>query len=161
MGLFTMTNETWEKHANPWSVWSRMITLPILVLAIWSRIWIGWYGWVIVGILVIWLILNPKAFKKPNSTKNWASKAVLGERIWLNRKIISIPKGHSFMAILLNTINGSGLPFLIYGLYHFNFWITILGTIIIYAGKMWFLDRMVWLFEDMKNKHEEYNNWEY
>ena len=60
-----MTNETWEKHANPWSVWSRMITLPILVLAIWSRIWIGWYGWVIVGILVIWLILNPKAFKKP------------------------------------------------------------------------------------------------
>lgn len=156
-----MTNETWEKHANPWSVWSRMITLPILVLAIWSRIWIGWYGWVIVGILVIWLILNPKAFKKPNSTKNWASKAVLGERIWLNRKIISIPKGHSFMAILLNTINGSGLPFLIYGLYHFNFWITILGTIIIYAGKMWFLDRMVWLFEDMKNKHEEYNNWEY
>ena len=161
MGLFTITNETWEKHANPWSVWSRMITLPILVLAIWSRIWIGWYGWVIVGILVIWLILNPKAFKKPNSTKNWASKAVLGERIWLNRKIISIPKGHSFMAILLNTINGSGLPFLIYGLYHFNFWITILGTIIIYAGKMWFLDRMVWLFEDMKNKHEEYNNWEY
>ena len=161
MGLFTMKDETWEKHANPWSVWSRMITLPILVLAIWSRIWIGWYGWVIVGILVIWLILNPKAFKKPNSTKNWASKAVLGERIWLNRKIISIPKGHSFMAILLNTINGSGLPFLIYGLYHFNFWITILGTIIIYAGKMWFLDRMVWLFEDMKNKHEEYNNWEY
>ena len=156
-----MTNATWEKHANPWSVWSRMITLSILVFAIWSRVWIGWYAWIIVGIIVIWLIFNPKAFKKPKSTKNWASKAVLGERVWLNRKTISIPKNHSFMAILLNTINGSGLPFLIYGLYHFNFWITILGTIIIYVGKMWFLDRMVWLFEDMKNKHEEYNNWEY
>jgi hypothetical protein len=161
MGLFKMTNETWEKHANPWSVWSRMMTLPFLVFAIWSRVWIGWYAWAIVGIIVIWLIFNPKAFKKPKSTKNWASKAVLGERIWLNRKIISIPKDHSFMAILLNIINGLGLPFLIYGLYHFNFWITILGIIIIYAGKMWFLDRMVWLFEDMKNKHEEYNNWEY
>jgi hypothetical protein len=33
--------------------------------------------------------------------------------------------------------------------------------ILIYAGKMWFLDRMVWLFENMKEKHKEYSNWEY
>lgn len=65
------------------------------------------------------------------------------------------------MATLLNSINGLGLPFLIYGLYHFDFWITVLGTLLIYAGKMWFLDRMVWLFEDMKAQHDEYNNWEY
>ena len=113
------------------------------------------------GILVIWLILNPKAFKKPKSTKNWASKAVLGERVWINRKKVPIPKEYAFMAMLLNTINGSGLPFLIYGLYSFHFWTTLLGMVLIYAGKMWFLDRMVWLFENMKEKHTEYSNWEY
>jgi len=161
MGLLNMTDETWEKHANPLSVWTRMITLPFLVLAIWSRVWISWYAWIIVGILVIWLILNPKAFKKPKSTKNWASKAVLGERVWLNRRKIPIPKDYAFMATLLNTINGLGLPFLIYGLYSFHFWTTLLGMVLIYAGKMWFLDRMVYLFENMKEKHKEYSNWEY
>lgn len=65
-----MTDETWEKHANPCSVWTRMITLPFLVFAIWSRIWIDWYAWGIFGILVVWLVFNPKAFKKPKSTKN-------------------------------------------------------------------------------------------
>lgn len=158
MGLFTMTDETWEKHANPWSVWSRMVALTILVIAMWSRVWIGGYAWIIVGALVLWLIFNPKAFKRPKSTKNWASKAVLSERVWLNRKTIAIPKAHSFMAALLNSINGLDLPFLIYGLYNFHFWPTLLGITLIYAGKMWFLDRMVWLFEDMKVKHKKYSD---
>ncbi|MFT6715511.1 MAG: hypothetical protein ACJA0Q_000138 [Saprospiraceae bacterium] len=161
MEFFSMTDKTWERHSNPWSVWTRMITLPFLVLTIWSRIWIDWYAWVILGLLVMWLVFNPKAFARPKSTKNWASKAVLGERVWLNRKKIGIPKDHAFMATLLNTLNGLGLPFLIYGLYNFDFWPTVLGTIIIYAGKMWFLDRMVWLFEDMKDKDDKYASWEY
>ena len=161
MGIFTMSDETWEKHASPWSVWSRMITLPFLALTIWSRVWIDWYAWVILGVLAIWLILNPKAFSKPKSTKNWASKAVMGERVWLNRKEVPIPKQHATMATILNLMNGCGLPFLVYGLYHLDFWISLLGVTIVYAGKMWFLDRMVWLFEDMKNKNETYQRWEY
>ena len=100
MGLLNMKDETWEKHANPMSVWTRMITLPFLVFAIWSRVWISWYAWIIVGLLVIWLILNPKAFKKPKSTKNWASKAVLGERVWINRKKVPIPKEYAFIGVI-------------------------------------------------------------
>ena len=85
------------------------------------------------------------------------------ERIWINRRKVPIPKDYAFMAALLNTINGLGLgfPFLIYGLYNINFRTTLLGMVLIYAGKMWFLDRMVWLFENMKEKHQEYSNWEY
>ena len=42
--LFKLTDENWMKHANPWSVWTRYSVLPIIVLAFWSRVWIGWWS---------------------------------------------------------------------------------------------------------------------
>lgn len=30
----TMDDATWERHANPWSVWTRMATLPLLLPAL-------------------------------------------------------------------------------------------------------------------------------
>lgn len=40
---FRMTDESWRRHANPWSVWTRFAAIPAVVLAIWSRTWIGWW----------------------------------------------------------------------------------------------------------------------
>jgi hypothetical protein len=42
ISIFRMGEDTWERHANPWSVWSRTTVLPVLILAAWSRVWIGW-----------------------------------------------------------------------------------------------------------------------
>lgn len=36
--LFSMSDDTWKKHANPWSVWTRFTALPALVVAVWSRV---------------------------------------------------------------------------------------------------------------------------
>uniref|UniRef100_A0A832H3E3 Uncharacterized protein n=1 Tax=Oscillatoriales cyanobacterium SpSt-402 TaxID=2282168 RepID=A0A832H3E3_9CYAN len=41
---FHMSEETWARHANPRSVWTRFTVLPMLILAIWSRIWLGWWS---------------------------------------------------------------------------------------------------------------------
>jgi hypothetical protein len=42
--LMAMDDGVWRRHANPWSGWTRVTVLPILVLAIWSRVWIGWWA---------------------------------------------------------------------------------------------------------------------
>ena len=34
---FSMSEETWQRHANPWSVWTRFTALPLIILAAWSR----------------------------------------------------------------------------------------------------------------------------
>ena len=75
--LFNLTDENWMKHSNPISVWTRYSVLPIIVIAFWSRIWIGWWCLVPGLIALLWMFFNPVLFKKPKSTKNWASKAVL------------------------------------------------------------------------------------
>ena len=76
--LFSMSDETWEKHANPWSVWTRFTVLPALVVAVWSRVLIGPWAWGMTVLAVLWIWVNPRIFRKPVSTDNCASKAVIG-----------------------------------------------------------------------------------
>ena len=39
--LFGLEGESWMKHANSASVWTRFSVVSLLALAIWSREWIG------------------------------------------------------------------------------------------------------------------------
>jgi uncharacterized protein DUF6653 len=156
-----MSDATWKQHANPWSVWTRIPILPLLVLAIWSRAWIGWWCLVPILVLVAWTFANPRAFGPPSSTDNWASKATFGERVWLNRKTLPIPDHHARMSLLLNVVTTLGVIPLIYGLVAYNVLAVILGLVLIILGKLWFLDRMVWLYQDIGDQNREYASWLY
>jgi hypothetical protein len=37
--LFGLKGDSWMRHANPVSVWTRFAVLPLLALAVWSREW--------------------------------------------------------------------------------------------------------------------------
>jgi hypothetical protein len=160
--LFNLTDDNWMKHANPVSVWTRYSVLSIIVLSFWSRTWIGWWC-LIPGVLsILWMFYNPVFFKKPKSTKNLASKAVLGERVYLNRDKIKIPKKHDIpLHGILNGISSVGMVLSIFSIIYYSVWGAVLGVCLAYIGKSWFLDRMVWLYEDMKDSHEVYKTWEY
>lgn len=158
---FQMSEETWKRHANPWSVWTRNTVLPLLVLAAWSRIWIGRWAIVPFALAVLWAWLNPRVFPAPASTDNWASKAVLGERVWLERAEVTLPAHHRVMPTLLGAVAAIGVVPLVLGVVWLEIWPTLFGAALIYAGKLWFLDRMVWLYEDMKDTRPEYRAWLY
>lgn len=158
---FAMSDEVWQRHANPWSVWTRNTVLPLLVLALWSRVWLGMWSIFAIAAAVFWMWLNPRLFEPPISTNNWASKAVLGERVLLKQDQIPIPAHHQRMATILNLVAALGIPFLVWGVTALQIWPTLFGSGLIYAGKLWFLDRMVWLYEDMKDESQEYQSWLY
>ena len=159
--IFLMSDETWKRHANPLSVWTRFTALPVLIGAIWSRTWVGPWAWGLTVLATLWIWVNPRIFRKPASTDNWASKAVLGERVWINRNQVPVPEHHRLAPNLLSGFSGLGLPLLVWGLFQLHVWPTAMGTVLIYAGKIWFLDRMVWLYEDMKDATPEYSSWLY
>ena len=159
--LFGLDDEIWMRHANPWSVWTRFAILPFLLAALWSYSWIGLYCLIPIGILVIWTWYNPRAFGKPKSTRNWASRAVLGERVWLRRSETAVPAHHNGVIKGLQAVMGFGLLITVYGLIAQNWWAALLGLCLVVLGKMWFLDRMVWIYLDMKDVSEEYRSWDY
>lgn len=158
--VFRLTDENWMKHANPWSVWTRYSVLPLIAFAFWSRVWVGWWYLIPAVLSLGWMFFNPVFFKKPKSTNNWASKSVLGERVYINRFEIAVPKHHKIAINILNGISFLGMILSIYGITVLSVYVTIAGIVLTYLGKSWFLDRMVWLFEDMKHL-PEYQSWLY
>ncbi|HYN96227.1 MAG TPA: DUF6653 family protein [Pilimelia sp.] len=160
--LFGLSGDNWLRHANAWSVWTRFSVLSLLALAVWSRAWIGWYCLIPVALAVTWMMINPLLFPQPRSTRNWASRSVLGERIWLDRRTVELPaQFRSPAPDVANALAGIGLVMLAYGLITSDVLPTIAGVFITNLGKLWYLDRMVLLFEDMKQRNAEYAAWEY
>ena len=144
-----MNEAAWERHANPWSVWTRSTALPLLILAFWSRAWIGRWSILAILVAVLWAWLNPRIFHMPRSTDNWASKAVLGERIWMERRRAPVPARHRIPPAVLSCVSAAGMIPVVWGVYSLSLWPTLLGSALIFLSKLWFLDRMVWLYEDM------------
>jgi hypothetical protein len=155
----SMDDPTWLRHANPWSVWSRASVLPLVILAVWSREWLGSWSWVAIAASVVWMWTNPRIFRRPQSMDNWASRGVLGERVWLNRDVVPVPQRHRIVPHVLNGVTAIGTAFVVWGLVALTVWPTLLGSVLIYCGKLWFLDRMVWLYEDVIAQNEQYRSW--
>lgn len=153
-------NETaWLRHANPWSVWTRASVLPLVIVAVWSREWVGAWSLALIALAVLWMWLNPRIFAPPRSTDNWASRGVLGERVWLNRDKVPVPRHHRTAPHVLNAVTAIGSVLVIWGVVALAIWPTVLGAALIYCGKLWFLDRMVWLYQDVVNESPEYRAW--
>ncbi|MEM7042093.1 MAG: DUF6653 family protein [Pseudomonadota bacterium] len=147
--LMSMDDETWERHANPWSVYTRFTCLPLIALAIWSRVWLGWWSLLPMALAFVWTWYNPRAFPPSTCNDGWAFKGTQGERLFLNRKRVPIPRHHEIMAKWLTALSGVGAAIMIYGLVVFDVWATIGGLLVTMIGKTWFVDRMVWLYDDM------------
>jgi hypothetical protein len=64
---FGLEGEAWQRHANPWSVYTRIPIPPLMVAAIWTRTRIGRWSLVPVGLVCAWTAINPRAFPPPRS----------------------------------------------------------------------------------------------
>ena len=107
----------------------------------------------------LWTWINPRLFRPPVSTRSWASRATFGERIWLNRQAIPIPGHHARAAALLSFASATGFLISVYGAIAIDATALAGGGVLAWTAKMWFVDRMVWLYEDMKDRSPEYRGW--
>jgi hypothetical protein len=129
---------------------------------VWSREWIGWYCVVPLALALVWMMVNPLFFGVPSSTRSWASKAVLGERIWTARPTMDIPAPfRSPVPNLANAVSGLGLLLLANGLVVQDGWMVGAAIVIVHLAKLWYLDRMVLLFDDVKQRDATVASWEY
>lgn len=158
--MMSMNDDVWLRHANPISGWTRVATGPLWFVAAWSYVWIGWNALIPLFILAIWTWFNPRIFSKPMNTKAWMTKAVLGERVWLNRKAVQIRVGHERAAFVTSLVSGALVVVFLIGLVVRDFWMAFLAWHFAIFAKLWFLDRMVWLWEEMKDQSDLYRSWE-
>jgi hypothetical protein len=159
---FGLGGDGWLRHANPASVWTRFTVVPLLAASVWSREWIGWVALVPVALSIIWLFVNPLFFPRPASTRNWASKCVFGERIWVDRRNVTLPaEFRSSVPTAASMIQAIGLLPLVYGLVTFDVIAVVCGVLLVQTAKLWYLDRMTLLFDAMAARNPEYESWMY
>ena len=147
--MMRMDDRVWDRHANPLSGWGRAIGGPLLILAVWSRVWLGWWALVPVGLVILWTAFNTRLFPPPADYGGWMSRAVLGERIWLARDRFDVPDYHRMAANLATALSLIGIVPLAWGLWALDAGWTAAGAILCFGAKFWFLDRMVWLHADV------------
>ena len=75
-----LLREIFRYHSNPWSVWTRLLSVPLVFVRIWNRSWREG------AILGVWLIANPVVFPEPKDDKAWATRAMLGEEMWIAKR---------------------------------------------------------------------------
>jgi hypothetical protein len=144
-----MTDEAWQRHANPWSVYTRFVAIPAGLLAIWSRTWFGWWALVPVGLVIVWLWLNPHVFPAVREPRSWAAKGIYGERLWVNEPESVSPDCRSVLRWLI--IPGvASLLLLVWGLVQLDPWPTIFGATLITLTQLWRIDRLGLFYEERK-----------
>jgi hypothetical protein len=141
-----MTDEAWRRHANPWSVYTRFAAIPAMILAIWSRAWIGWWALMPVVGVIIWLELNPHVFPGITEPRSWAAKGIYGEWLWL-REPSSVPPGLRAVLRWLLIAALAGIVLVVWGLVQLQLWPTILGATLIFLAQLWRIDRLGLFYE--------------
>ena len=153
--LFRLDDAAWRRHASPWSVWTRVATFPVVVLAGWSAHWIGWWVLLPGALLLVWTYLNPRLFAEPATFDSWASQVTLGERLWLQAGRPAVDPAHVRPVRWLSALSAAGLPVVIAGVVAREPGWTLFGTALVMLGKLWFCDRMVWLYRDARRETPE------
>jgi hypothetical protein len=147
--IFGMTDEAWQRHANPWSVHTRFAAIPAGILAICSRTWLGWWALVPVGLVIVWLWLNPHVFPAVREPRSWAAKGIYGEKLWLNEPESVSPECRSALRWLI--IPGVvGMLLLAWGLAQLDLWPTIFGATLVTLAQLWRIDRLGLFYEQRK-----------
>ncbi|MGW4425204.1 DUF6653 family protein [Streptosporangium sp. NPDC004631] len=146
---FRMTDEAWKRHANPWSVYTRFAAIPAMILAIWSRTWIGWWSLLPVAAVIVWLWLNPHVFPPIETPRGWAARGIYGEKLWL-LKPDQVPQGHRGILRLLIPLGVAGFALLVWGLIALLVWPTVFGMTLVVLAQLWRIDRLGLLYEERR-----------
>jgi len=80
MEIARVRRAIFARHAHPLSAWSRWATTPLVLLPVWTRRRSHALT------VAIWFALNPVVFPKVSDERPWATRAMLGEELWISRR---------------------------------------------------------------------------
>lgn len=65
-----------QRHAHPFSAWSRLLSAPLLMVPLWTR---RWSLYLPIG---AWFAVNPVMTPPAHDPSSFATRAILGEESW-------------------------------------------------------------------------------
>ena len=141
--MAVFTKRVWKRHSNPWSVWTRILSYPLVYLPFWNR------SWKQGAAVAAWFSLNPLLFPEPKEQQqqSWATRGVLGEQLWTAER----PQDLSML------LSGASATFFAGGLlsaYKRRLWPLMFYASTAYLLKLWYIDRMTFYYEQHRKQEK-------
>ncbi len=91
--------------SKPKSLLIRATLLPALLVPLWYQPVLGWFWAIALSLAAVaWVWVIPPIGKKTIGAQTWLQKAMLGERMWLNRMFVPVPAPYHKKALALLVI---------------------------------------------------------
>ncbi|SDJ35858.1 DUF6653 family protein [Natronorubrum texcoconense] len=125
----------WDRHSNPKSGWSRLLSYPVLIVALYAR------NWRLLGATCVFLLINPILFPAPESdSKAWMSRVVRAEQEWTDAGNPLVGLG---FPQVLNLVQIPVFCYNVYAAYRRYPFRTAVFTVATMILKLWFVAELV------------------
>lgn len=84
--MSTFQDRRWAGRSHPLCVYSRLGAALALIVVLTSHRELGVYALIPIGVCLFFIIVNPFVFPAPKDDSSWATRSVLGQRLWRNRE---------------------------------------------------------------------------
>jgi len=118
-----------RRHSSPWSIWTRLLSTPLLFVPVWNRSWIQGLG---VG---AWFAVNPVLFREPRDPNGWHARAIRGELRWMRER----PLDRALAVQTFGSVAGFGG---MYAAQRRKLAPVVASAVVVMACNAWFLSRM-------------------
>ncbi|PRX51279.1 hypothetical protein B0I33_101432 [Prauserella shujinwangii] len=78
--IATLRRAVFARHSHPWSAWTRWLSAPLALVPVWTRR----RGHAVA--FAAWMVVNPVLFPRPRTQDAWATRAMLGEELWITER---------------------------------------------------------------------------
>lgn len=80
--MSTLEDRRWAGRSHPLCVYSRLGAAYFLVLCVYTYRWWNVQAIWPIGLCLFFILINPYIFPAPRTQQAWATRAVLGQRLW-------------------------------------------------------------------------------
>jgi hypothetical protein len=137
----TFLERLWKRHSNPWSVWTRILSYPLVYVPVWDR------SWKQGAAVAAWFAANPVLFSEPKGDEPWATRGVLGEELWTAERPWDL-------SMLINTASAAFFAGGLLATYRRRLWPMVFFASVALLLKLWNIDRMTFYYAQHRKREE-------
>ena len=132
----------------------------VLTLCLWSKLWLGVVAATLLCVAaLIAVVFGPRLFERAGDRITWARQVGFGEKIWLNRLVVPVPKDLSYRLTMLYLVFWSGAIVALWGGVSTLPILSVTGLLVAYSTQMVCFKKLIHLYRIMKDKYPLYRFW--
>ncbi|POF29210.1 DUF6653 family protein [Roseibium marinum] len=142
------------------SPYVKLAAPALLTGALWSHLWLGHTGAVLLAIVsALVLLLIPKLSIVSPHRNGWSRLVGFGERIWLNRLLVPVPQGLNRRLTTLYLVFWTGTLVAVLGGLTASPLLSTTGLFVAYCAQITTFQKLVQLYRVMKDRDPLYRSW--